>query len=203
MDVNLENLIEKIRKEAIEKGRAEADAIIEKARADAAAVIRNAENQAAKIVDEARVQSEKTRENTRQALQQAARDIELALKERITALFDRVFKRKVSDTLSPDFLEKLILDLVTRWAEKGSVEVVVNPEIRSKLETLLFTHLREDLKKSVTLTAGPGLTKGFRLEMKDGSVYYDFSGDTIADVLREFVNPSLRTLLTGSNGQNG
>ena len=200
MDVNLEKLIEKIRKEAIEKGQSEADAIIEKAKGDAAAVVKNAEKQAEKLLEDAQTQSEKIQENTRQALQQTARDIELAIKERISSLFDRVFKRKVGDALTPDFLEKLILNLVTQWAEKGPVDVVVNSEIRTKLETLLFSHLREDLKKGVTLTAGPTMTKGFRLEMKDGSVYYDFSEETIAEILKEFVNPSLRTLLNGNNG---
>lgn len=204
MDVNLENLIEKIRKEAIERGRAEAETIIEKARGEAAAMVKNAEKQAAKIVGDAETRSAKTQENTQHALQQAARDIELALKERIGVLFDRVFKRKVADTLSPEFLEKLILDLVKTWAEKGAVNVVVNPDIQSKLETLLFSHLKDELKKGVTLTAGPGMTKGFRLEMKDGSVYYDFSDETIADVLKEFVNPSLRALLSGNgNESNG
>ena len=200
MDVNLEKLIEKIRTEAIEKGRSEADAIIEKAKGDAATIVKNAEKQAEKLLEDAQSQSEKIQENTRQALQQAARDIELAIKERITSLFDRVFKRKVGETLTPDFLEKLILEMVTRWADKGSVEVVVNPEIRTKLETLLFSHLREDLKQGVTLSAGATMTKGFRLEMKDGSVYYDFSEETIAEILKEFVNPSLRNLLNGNNG---
>jgi V/A-type H+/Na+-transporting ATPase subunit E len=200
MDVKLENLIEKIRSEAVEGGRSEAAGIVENAKKEATAIVEKARAQAAKIVDDAELQAEKTRENTRQALQQAARDIELSIKEQITVLFDRVFKRKVGETLDTGFLEKLILDIVKEWAAKGSVEVIVNPDVQASLEKLLFTHLNDELKQGVTISAGQAHTKGFRLVAKGGSVYYDFSDETIAETLKQFINPSLRALLNNNNG---
>lgn len=203
MDVKLDNLIEKIRKEAVEEGRNQASDLVKHAKADADKIIRDAEEKARIIISDAETEAEKTRDNTKHALQQAARDIELSLKERITALFDRVFKQAVGDVLQPEFLEKLILTLVTEWASRGAVDIIVNPEMQKNLEQTLFAKLGGTLKDTITLHASPGLAKGFRLALKDGSLYYDFSDDTIADTMKEFLSPTLRSLLDKNDKNNG
>jgi len=200
MDVNLENLIEKIKKEAIEEGQQAADAIITRANEEAAAIVAAARTEAEKIVGDAQGQGEKLQENARQALRQAARDVELLLKEQLSALFDRVFKRKVGEGLDADFLQGIILKLVDEWAEKGAVEIAVSAADKEKLETLLFSHLEEELEPSVTIRASHAVAKGFRFELKEGSVYYDFTDETIADALKAFINPSLQAILNGKDG---
>jgi len=200
MDVNLEDLIEKIKKEGIEEGQQAADAIVSKAEEQAASIIDNARSEAGKIISEARIQAEKMQENAQQALRQAARDVELLLKERFSALFDRVFRREVGRALTPEFLQGIILKLVTGWTEKGKVEVVITEADREKLETLLFEHLAEELRDSVTLRVSNSVARGFRFELKDGRVYYDFTDETIAEALKAFINPSLQAILNGKDG---
>jgi V/A-type H+/Na+-transporting ATPase subunit E len=203
MDVKLENIIEKIRKEAVEKGQSESDAIIEEAREKADQVIKDAEEKAEAMVKEAEKEAENMRKNSCQAIKQAARDIELSLKEKITLLFDRVFKNAVGQTMKPEFLESLISDIVKHWNKKGSVDIAVNDDIRNDLEKVLFAGLDDELKKSVTLTPAPGLTHGFRVKDKDGSVYYDFSDETIAETLKAFISPNLRDILNNNEKKNG
>lgn len=200
MDVNLESLIEKIKKEAIEEGQQAAAAIVDKANEEAAAIVGNARKDAEKIVGDARTQAAKLQENANQALRQAARDVELLLKEQLTALFNRVFKRGVGGALGPEFLQGIILKLVDEWAEKGTVEVTVSAADKKKLETLLFSHLKEELEQSVTIRASHAVARGFRFELKGGSVYYDFTDETIADALKAFINPSLQAILDGKDG---
>ena len=200
MDANLESLIEKIKKEAIEEGQQASDRIVNKAKEEAVAITDNAEVEAEKIVSDAKVQAEKLQENANQALRQAARDVELLLKEQLSTLFDRVFKREVGGALGPDFLEGIILKLVTEWAKEGAVGVAVSAADKEKLETLLFSHLEEELKESVTIRASHAVAKGFRFELKGGSVYYDFTDETIAEALKAFINPSLQAILNGNDG---
>ena len=200
MDVNLESLIEKIKKEAIEEGQQAADAIVGKANEQAAAVVDSARTEAEQIVNDAQAEGEKLQENAKHALRQAARDVELLLKEQLTALFDRVFKRAVGAALGPEFLEGIILKLVDEWAKEGAVEVVVSQADKEQLEALLFSHLEEDLKQSVTLQASHAVARGFRFELKGGSVYSDFTDETIADALKAFINPSLQAILNAKDG---
>ena len=200
MDTNLESLIEKIKKEAIEEGQQASDSIVNKAKEEAASITDSASVEAEKIISDAKIQAEKLQENANQALRQAARDVELLLKEQLSALFDRVFKREVGNALGPDFLEGIILKLVDQWAREGTVEVAVSAADKEQLETLLFSHLEEELKESVTIRASQAVTRGFRFELKGGSVYYDFTDETIADALKAFINPSLQAILNGNDG---
>ena len=200
MDVSLENLIEKIKKEAIEEGQQASGEIVDNAKTEAASIVDNARAEADKIVRDATNQAADLEESAKQALQQAARDVELLLKERIGSLFDRVFKREVGAALSPEFLGDVVGKMVTGWAREGQVEVTVNAADREKLEALLFSSLKEDVKNSVTIRTSQTVSKGFRIELKGENVYYDFTDDSIADALKAFINPSLQAILGGNDG---
>jgi len=72
---------------------------------------------------------------------------------------------------------------------------VLNKNDKSKLEALLFTGLKDELKQSITLKTSPDLTKGFRIGLKGEEVYYDFSDDAIAEILKSLINPKLKEIL--------
>ncbi len=203
MDVKLEKLIETIRQEAVDKGQLEADSIIDDATEKAEKIIKDAENKAEKLIKNAEKDAEKIHEKTRQALKQAARDVELSLKEKISALFDRVFKNEVAKTMKPEFLETLVRDIIKQWSKDGSIEIGVNSEVKKNLEKTLFAGLNDEVKQGVTLAAAQGLTHGFRVMIKDASVYYDFSDKTIAETLKVFISPSLREILYQNDKKNG
>jgi hypothetical protein len=124
----------------------------------------------------------------------------LLLKERIDSLFDRVFKRKVSETLEPQFLKDLILTIVEKWAGERGAEIAVAEKSKKDLEKMLFSALREDLKESVTLKTSSDIATGFRIALKGEEVYYDFSDDAVADVLKSLLNPNLKKILDTKNG---
>jgi len=95
MDVKLDSLIEKLRKEGVEEAQQASEEMMEKARQDSASIVDEARKEAEKILEDARREAAQLRETGGLALKQAARDAELILKSRITELFDRVFTRKV------------------------------------------------------------------------------------------------------------
>lgn len=200
MEVKLDSLIEKIKKEGIEEAQQTSEEVIAKARQEAQVIVENAKREAARIVEEARRQAARNEENGRLALQQAARDIELLLKERIDALFTRVFQKKVSSVLGPEFLKDLILKIVAEWGRGAAIEVVLSEADKEQLQSLLFTGLSEELRESVSLTVSNKVAKGFRLGLKGEDAYFDFTDETIAEVLKSFLSPSLKQLLDGKNG---
>jgi V/A-type H+/Na+-transporting ATPase subunit E len=195
MDEKLGSLIEKIKREGIEEAERLAAEIAAKANQEAASILEQARREATVIVEDSRSEAGKLQENAERAVQQSARDVKLLLKEQISALFDRVFKKEVGTTLTPDFLQRMILMLVTEWVKEGQVEVSVSAADKEKLEGLLLSSLKEDLKGSVNLRVSGTVSKGFRIELKDESVYYDFTDDTIADALKTLINPGLQAIL--------
>ena len=70
-----------------------------------------------------------------------------------------------------------------------------------KLEGLLFKALKKELKESVTIRIGHGMTKGFRIGVKGEDVYYDISDESIAALLKSFLNPGLNAIVDPQAGK--
>lgn len=195
MDVKLENLIEKIRKEGIEEAQKNADEIVKEAKSKAATIVEKAKKDAEKIVDDGKNKSEQFKTNAEADVKQAARNTELLLKEKITGLFDLVFKNQVGDALDPEFLKSVITKIAETWAKDTDAEILLSKEDKKKLEAVLFQGLNAELKQSINIRVSQELTKGFRIGLKDEKVYYDFSDEAIAEVLKSLLNPSLKEIL--------
>jgi len=200
MDVKLENLIERIKKEGIEGAQQMSDEIVEKAKGEADSIIDHAKKEAEKIVEEGRQQATQFQENAELALRQAARDCELLLRGKFTELFERVFKKEVSKSMTPDFLKDLILKIVDKWSDDVNAEIILSKKDRKQLEDLLFSSLKDELKDSITIKVSSDISRGFRFGLKGEDLYYDFSDESIAEMLRTFLNPRLKQILDKEDG---
>ena len=200
MDVKLDNLIEKIRKEGIEEAQQKADEIISEAKKQAATVLNDAKKDSATIVEVGKEQADQFQQNAEADLQQAARNAELLLKEKINGLFDNVFKKEVAAAMTPNFLNELIKNILTSWAKSGETEIILNEKDKRDLENLLFSGLKKELQDSVFIKVSSDVSNGFRIGLKGEQVYYDFSDVAIADVLKSLINPRLKEILEKQNG---
>lgn len=201
MDVKLDSLIAKIKKDGIEEARKASTEIIKKAKEDAAAIIKEAQSQAQNIKIKAESSVSKLESNAKASLKQAARDLSLALKGELTVLFERTLKNDVGQTLSPDFMKELITKIVDKWAgeDRTVKEVLVSHGDKEKLESLLLKSLRKEAKATIEIKINKTIDKGFRIGMEGEDFYYDFTDQSILEVLKQFLNPALRTILETSN----
>ena len=195
MDVKLDSLIEKIRKEGIDEAQLKADELINEAKKQAASIINDAKKESAKIVEDGKKQAAQFQQNAEADLKQAARNTELLLKEKIIGLFDKVFKKQVAAALKPDFMNKLIINIINTWAKDVNTEIIINDKDKKELENLLFTGLKKELKDSVNIRVSTDISSGFRIGLKGEQVYYDFSDEAIADVLKSLINHRLKEIL--------
>lgn len=200
MDVQLGNIIEKIRKEGVEEARQISRDIVEQAKAEAAAIQEDTKNRAARTEAEARKKSEDFQRSGELAVRQAARDTILQLKGQIQDLFDRVFKREMSEALKPETVEAMILRLVEHWGQGRAVEVSVSDKEQASIEKLLFAGTHKELKKTLILRGSPDVEHGFRIGLKGENVYYDFTDESIAQTLKQFLKPRLKEVLDQDNG---
>lgn len=200
MDIKLDNLIEKIKQDGINEAKKLSDEIINKAKVKASSIVEEAGKKAKEIVDNANKEAQDYGINAENALKQAQRDLILVLKEKITALFDKTFKREVSQSLSPEFLKELILKVVEHFSSVKEIEVLSSSADSDRLRDLISSALKKELKNSVVIKTDDRVSKGFRIGVKGENVYYDFTDDAILEALKQFLTPDLEQTLSKDNG---
>jgi V/A-type H+-transporting ATPase subunit E len=200
MDIQVQELINKIKKDGIESSSQEAARIRKEAEADARHIIETAEKTAEDIVNQGRHDAERFEKAGVAALEQASRNLLLAFKDEIKNLLDRIVSEKVAANYNDDALKAALPDLIKAWAAKGgdNLSVILPENELSKLQSYFGGKLSEELKKGVELKASRKLTSGFRISNKEGSVYYDFSADAVAALLSTYLNPKITEILNNA-----
>tara|TARA_B100000315_G_C14402284_1_gene507033 strand:+ start:34 stop:642 length:609 start_codon:yes stop_codon:yes gene_type:complete len=202
MEVKLESLIEKIKKDGIEEAEKSSEAIIQRAREKASLIRGEANLEAKKITEKAKQDAQRLKNNTESSLRQAARDLVLALRGEISGLFGKILKKKVSSSLEPDFIKELIIKIINTWSpNKGAiVEISVSQGDKEKLETLILSGLKDQVKETIEVKVNKALDKGFRIGLKGENIQYDFTDESILEALKEFLNPAIAEMLEANNG---
>ena len=194
MDAQLNEIIETIKSEGVESAERQAAEIKKKAEEDADKTVKDAEKRAREIVDDARAEAQKLEQSGKQALTQAGRDLILNLQNRITTLFDAVVEKAAGEAYSADVVSEAVVALIKAWPEQKTSELnVLLPESqRDKVESQLRSKLADEIKAGLEIKPVQGIDAGFRISVKDGSVYYDFSSEGVAEVLSAYLNPRLQ-----------
>jgi len=193
MDVQLKDLLEKIKEEGVKPAEEQAGAIIAEAEKKARQIVQDAQNKAEAVVAAAKSEAQKAERAGREAIKQAARDLLISLRHTISRLFDSIIRMEVEKSMSGANLENIIASLVKAWVSnrKEEINVLLSPADLEKLQTSLQSKLSAEMKKGVTLKPSSHVDAGFHIEEKDGSAYYNFSVQGIAELLSEFLNAKL------------
>jgi V/A-type H+-transporting ATPase subunit E len=197
MEMELNSLIDKIKREGVQEAQKGADKVVSDARGKADEIINAAERKKADIIKNAQIEAKNFRKASEEAVKQAARDVLLSLRGRITELFTKVVRRRISDELAPDALKVAIVSAVRNFRKEGAldIEVLVSKKDRDKLQKSLFNALAKNLKAHLTLTGSSGIDKGFRIGEKGKDSYFDFTGEAVTDSFTRYLNPRLRDVL--------
>ncbi len=89
------------------------------------------------------------------------------------------------------------MGLVKAWAgeQAADLRILLPPAQLAGLEKALQSRLAAEIKKGLQIAALPGLEAGFRVGLKDGSVYFDLSDQGIAQILAEFLTPKVGAIV--------
>jgi V/A-type H+-transporting ATPase subunit E len=197
MDIQLNELIEKIKKDGIETASEEASRLKAQAEAEAKRIVDAAKKEAAAISAKALSDAERTEKAGIAAVGQASRNLVLAFKGEIQNLLDAITARETARAFDENSLKSVIPDLVKNWASlKGDDIALLLPEgDLQKAEAFLTDKLSAELKKGVELKSDRNLAAGFHVASKDGSAYYDFSAEAVAELFSAYLNPRLAETL--------
>ena len=202
METQLEDIIRKIQEEGVDTAEKRSREIIEAAEKQAAQKIHKAQTEAQTIIDDAKKEHDRLIASGEAALQQAGRDLILAVQKRVTAIFESVTERAVGESLTADRIGEIIVALIEQWQKTGSdsLEVLVPESDRTAIESALKGRLSQTFAAGVEVRPVAGITAGFRIGEKGGASYYDFSADSLAELLSAFLNPRLSEIMKNAAG---
>jgi len=201
MEIQVQELIDKIKKDGIKTASEEASKIKAEAEAEAKRIVESAKKEAESIINHGKQDAERSEKAGTAALEQASRNLVLAFKDEIQALLDKIISEHVASSYNDDVLKTALPELLKSWASKGGDDLaVILPEDQlSKFKSFFSEKLTRELWKGVELKSNRKLTSGFRISNKEGSVYYDFSAEAVAGLLSAYLNPKLAEILKNSS----
>ena len=199
METSITGIIEKIKKEGVEKAGQEAEKLIVAAKEERDQLLRNAKKQGEDIIAKAGNDAAQLKANSEAVLRQAARDVVLGLRGAIMALFDSIVKKEVGAVLEPRIVQKMLGLLAEKFdaGEHGEIEAVLSAQDKEELEKLFTAELKEKMLSGVALSSSKEISKGFRIGKKDSGVYYDFTDEAIGEALNAYLNKGLLAILFG------
>ncbi|MDO5318630.1 MAG: ATPase [bacterium] len=190
MAEELQQLLEKIQHDGVEKANAESAAILAKAKADAAAILKDAESKAAALRAQAETDAKAFEERAQKTISQAARDTVLEVKDAIGRMLEKLLAKDVAAALAdPSEAAKLALAAVN---ELGSNADVAAGE---KLAAALKAQLAAEAKAGVKVVLDESVGTGFSIRLDGGRVEHDFSESAIVAALAKRLRPDLAKLV--------
>lgn len=212
----VEELIDRLRDEGVSRGREEAERIVADAESRARWLVSQAQDEATELVDKARADAKALTRSAEDALQVAARDMLLSLRERLSHRFAGEVRRLVRDQMQePDMLRRLILAVAARQGEllgeDKDVELLLPREVLDVAEmgndpaelaegelTAVVLGLTDDmLRDGVALKVSEGDHEGIRARLVDDEIEVEVTADAVASLLLEHLQPRFRALLEG------
>ncbi|MCL2679042.1 MAG: V-type ATP synthase subunit E [Dehalococcoidia bacterium] len=197
MDIKLNELIEKIKRDGIAATHAETARIKADAEAEAKRIVEEAKKEAAATISKAKEAIELDEKASIAALEQASRNLILAFKGEIQAILDNLMAKAVASSYSSEVIKEILPDLIKNWAGRhtDSITVLLSEEDLKKLDNASKAMIVSALKEGVEIRAIKRLHHGFHIVEKDGSVFYDFSAESVTAMLSAYLNPKLAEIL--------
>lgn len=197
MDIRVQELLEKIKKEGLDSAQAASAAVMKEAEAERQRILALAAKEAEAIVQKAKAEAERFDESGKAALVQASRDLLLAFRGEVEKTLAAIVRTETEAAFDADAVKKALPAILEAWAKDGREDLsALLPEATLKaVEGALRDKLAALFKRGVELKPLRGLKAGFRIAEKGGAVYYDFSAEAVADMLGSYMNARLADIV--------
>lgn len=203
MDVQLQELIDKIKKDGVGAAEASAQAIIADAEKRAEAIVAEAERKAAENEKKAKAEAERLEKASIDAIKQAARNTILSFRDGINAELSALIQAETAKSYDDKLLKTLIPEVVKEWVknqEASSVSVLLSEKDTAALSASLTAALKNEIAKGLEIKADSSLDAGFRISTKDGAAFYDFSAESVAALFSAYLNPKTAQIMKDAAG---
>jgi V/A-type H+-transporting ATPase subunit E len=198
MDVQLQELIDKIKKDGIANAESEAQKIIAEAEKKAQAIIADAEEKSQEIIKNAKAETSKMEKASEEAIVQAGRNMLLSFKDSLLSELNGLVQAETEKATTKDVLAKLIPETVKAWSKNTQVDelsVLLSEKDLASLQAAFTNELKAEIEKGLEIKPDKTLSSGFRIGVKNGAAYYDFSAESVAELFAAYLNPKVAALI--------
>lgn len=191
----IQELTEKIYREGVEKGQAEADRIIAEAKQSAEQIIAEAREQAKAIEVQAQKKADELDANTKSELKLYTSQALNALKSEIVNVLTDKVSKEAAASLAADknFLGQFAVMLAGKWADNGAV--VLSSSEAESLKSYFAAQAKELLDKGVTINKVNGKETMLSISPADGSYKVNFGKEEFEAYFKNFLRPQLVEML--------
>ena len=190
MAEEIQQLLEKIQRDGVDKANAEAAAIVAKAKAEADAIVKKAQEDAAAAEAKGKADAEAYAARARETIGQAARDTVLKVKDDVSNLLTKLLAQNVSAALATEAVP-LAAAAVKELVTNGDAEVSTS----AKLVDALRAQLAAQAQNGVKVVADEMTGAGFTVKLDNGRVEHDFTDAAISEALAQRLRADLAKLL--------
>ena len=194
MAEQLNEFLEKIQKEAVDKAAEQAELKLDQAKLEAEKILGDARKEAEKIIADAEAKAKQFAENGEKTLRFASRDVLTYTRQELESLLKKVFAEKASEVLTLDSIKPIILKLIANCEGDVEVEVPEGSNIE-KLEKYFFSELAGKAKGGVKVCPVKGLKAGASVVSVNGDLKIELTDETLVELLSSQLSPKLAAVL--------
>ncbi|MDD3117611.1 MAG: hypothetical protein PHQ27_00380 [Victivallales bacterium] len=197
MAQELQGLLDRIQEEGLKKATEEKEKILAAAKTEAEGQVKAAENEAAVARKKAAEDAMALEERAKAAINQAARDIILALKEDLKKRLAKTVKADIAQTMTPEFMGQVILQMVHNYKGAGSagLELLVAKNDLDRMTELCRGSLAADLRADPVIRIGQEIGSGLKIGFSGEDVFFDFSDEALSELICSYIGPRLAAVL--------
>jgi V/A-type H+-transporting ATPase subunit E len=201
MQNKLQQLTEKIFKEGISKGNAEAEKIINDSKKQAGEIIANAKKEEEKIINDAKKKSVEIKSSSEAEFRLSSKQAINALKQQITELINgEIVSTSVKKVFEDkDFIKRLIETSIKNWKpapdEDADLTILLPEKEEKEIQQYFTKSVKDLLKKGIEIRFDADIKSGFQIGPKNGSYKISFTEEDFINFFKQYLRPRLIKLL--------
>ena len=205
MEQKLQELLDKIYKEGVNKGQEVATTIVRDAERKAERILEQAHKEASEARRQAREEAEELKRNVASELRLSASQATHALQQQISHLITtRAVTEPVRQAFSDkEFIKKIIESLIDNWQPgqegQGGLSLLLPEKDKEELGLYFAEKAREALNGPLLVNPDNRLENGFRIGPADGSYIISFTDKDFESFFMDYLRPKTKDLLYGKN----
>jgi len=195
----LQEMLNKIYEEGVNKAKAEAAVILEAAQQEAEQKKTLATQEAEKIIKDAKQKAAELDKNLNSDLKMAAQQAMSALKNKIiNTLMVETMNKQTSEAMQDGaFLQKLILEVLGKWSPQSSLVLTVPESKKAELDTFFNTSVKSAFAGSLKIDYSPIMKNGLAIAPADGTYKLSFTDEDFANFFKSYLRPKAAQILFG------